>query len=117
MNGTAVKAAAVMLALGVTLGGCATRESVEHAQLSADTAERHAGMATARADESYTVANNALSVGNDAKARALVAEQKADQANADLSATKERVAFLESKQHHNKKKHRHHVAQAKPSNS
>ena len=116
MNGTAVKAAAAMLALGVTLGGCATRESVEHAQLSADTAERHAGLANTRADEAYTVGNNALSVGNDAKARALVAEQKADQANADLSATKERVAYLESRQPH-KKKHRHHVAQAKPSNS
>ena len=45
-----------------------------------------------------------------------MAEQKADQANADLSATKERIAYLESKQPH-KKKHRHHVAQAKPGNS
>jgi isopentenyl diphosphate isomerase/L-lactate dehydrogenase-like FMN-dependent dehydrogenase len=116
MNGTAVKAAAAMLALGVTLGGCATRESVEHAQLSADTAERHAGVATARADEAWGVGNNALAVGNDAKARALAAEQKADQANADLSETKMRVAYLESKQPH-KKKHRHHVAQPKPSNS
>jgi sRNA-binding protein len=117
MNGTAVKAAAVMLALGATLGGCATRESVEHAQLSADTAERHASVANGRANEAWDVGNNALAVGNDAKARALAAEQKADQANADLSATKTRVAYLESKLMPHKKKHRHHVAQAKPSNS
>jgi sRNA-binding protein len=117
MNGTAVKAAAVMLALGVTLGGCATRESVEHAQLSADTAERHASVANGRANEAWDVGNNALAVGNDAKARALAAEQKADQANADLSVTKEKVAYLESRMAPHKKKHRHHVAQPKPSNS
>jgi hypothetical protein len=119
MNWTAGKTAAAMLALGVMVSGCATRESVEHAQASADGADRHAGVAMSRADEAFGVGNKALGVGNDAKQAALTAEQKADQANADLAIAKQKIAYLEWKTSpHKKKHHHHHVApQADPKNT
>jgi len=127
MKFTAGKMAIAMVAIGVTLGGCATRESVRNAQASADAADRHAGVAQGRADEAYGIGNNALGVGNDAKATALTAAQKADQANADLAVAKKRIAYLEYKvlPHHKKKHHRSTPpqqqapapAEGKPSNS
>lgn len=107
------KAAAGLLALSVALGGCATRESVERAQASADTAESHAGAAMGRANEAWDVGNNALGVGHDAQSMAMVAAQKADQANADLSVAKERIAYLESKTLPHKKKHHRRATQPK----
>src|SRR5580704_12747075 len=87
MNFTAGKVAVVMIAAGVALGGCATRESVRNAQASADAANQHAGTAQARADEAYGVGNNALSVGNNALGVGNSAMASAQQANqkADMS--------------------------------
>ena len=92
---TATKAMMAVLALGVALGGCATRESVEHAQASANAADRRAMNAQGRADDAYGVGQEALGVGHDAKSAALIAEQKADQANADISAVKQRITAME----------------------
>jgi len=92
---TATQAMMAVLVLGVALGGCATRESVENAQASADAADRRAMNAQGRADDAYGVGQEALGVGHDAKAAALIAEQKADQANADLSAVKRRITAME----------------------
>ena len=110
------KVAVAMVALAVTMGGCATRESVRNAQASADLADRHAGTAQARADEAYgvgnnalTVGNNAMGVGNNALASAQQANQKYDMTASDVSRLKRRVAYLEHKvlPHHRKKLHHH----------
>lgn len=97
MKFTASKAMIAVVALGVTLGGCATRESVENAQNSANAADRRAQNAQGRADEAYGVSSEAITLGRDAKSAALIAEQKADQANADLASAKERIATLENR--------------------
>jgi murein lipoprotein len=128
MNFTAGKMAVAALAIGVTLGGCATRESVENAQNSANAADRHAGAAQARADEAYGVGNNALGVGNqalgvgnNAMTSAQMANQKADQNTDDVSKLKRKVAYLEWKVlPHHKKRHHHKapaVEQPKTNNS
>jgi hypothetical protein len=110
------KVAAAMVALAVTMGGCATRESVRNAQASADLADRHAGSAQSRADEAYgvgnnalTVGNNAMGVGNNALASAQRANQKYDMTASDISKLKKRVAYLERRvlPHHKKKVRRH----------
>ena len=114
--------AVAMVAIGVALGGCATRESVENAQNSANTADRHAGAAQARADEAYGVGNNALGVGNNAlgvgngaMTSAQLANQKADQNTDDVSKLKRKVAYLEWKVlPHHKKRHHHHAAPEQP---
>lgn len=121
MNFKAGKLMLATLAIAVALGGCATREAVRNAQGSADAADRHAMAAQGRADEAYGVGNNALGVGNDAKAQALTAAQKADQANADLAVVSKRVAYLEDKTLPHHKKKRHHrttpAPEQKPNNS
>jgi hypothetical protein len=130
MKFTAGKVAVIMVAVGMTLGGCATRESVRNAQSAADAADHHAGMAQARADEAYgvgnnamTVGNNAMGVGNNALTSAQMANDKADLSATDIVKLKKRVAYLEYKTlPHHKKKVRHHRApaateQPKPSNS
>lgn len=115
MRFTAAMAVA-MVAAAVTLGGCATRESVENAQNSANAADRHAGTAQARAEEAYgvgnnalAVGNNALGVGNDAKTSAQMANEKADMNGTDVQRLKRKVAYLEWKllPHHKKKVRRH----------
>ncbi|MDR3449299.1 MAG: hypothetical protein P4M15_06075 [Alphaproteobacteria bacterium] len=128
MNFTAGKMAVAMIAIGVSLGGCATRESVQNAQNAADAADRHAGTAQARADEAYGVGNNALgvgnnalSVGNGAMTSAQMANQKADMNTDDVGKLKRKVAYLEWKvlPHHKKRHHRvHHTpTETKPNNS
>ena len=125
MKLTAGKMAVAMVAIGVTLGGCATRESVETAQNSANAADRHAGMAQARADEAYGVGNNALgvgnnalSVGNGAMTSAQMANQKADMNASDVQRLKRKVAYLEWKVlPHHKKKHHRAAVQPKANNS
>jgi hypothetical protein len=129
MTFTAGKVAVAMVAVGVMLGGCATRESVETAQNSANTADRHAGTAQARADEAYgvgnnalTVGNNAMGVGNGAMTSAQLANQKADANGDDISHLKRKVAYLEWKVlPHHKKRHHHRTPatteQPKPNNS
>src|ERR1700722_12853121 len=121
MNFTRGTMAVAALAIGVSLGGCPTRESVEKAQASADSADRHAGSAQARADEAYGVGNNALGVGNNAlnvgngaMASAQQANSKADQNTDDVSKLKRKVAYLEWKVLPHHKKHHHHTAPAQP---
>ena len=75
------------------MGG--TREAVENAQNSANAADRRAANVRVRTDDAYGVGKEALGVGHDAKSPSLIAEQKADQANADLSAAKQGIASLE----------------------
>lgn len=124
MKFTAAKMAVAALAIGVTLGGCATRESVEDAQNAANAADRHAGQAQARADEAYGVGNNALSVGNNAlnvgngaMSSAQRASMRADQNSSDLTKLRKRVAYLEYKVlPHHKKRRRHHVVHHTTSN-
>ena len=120
MNFTAGKMAVAALAIGVTLGGCATRESVQNAQNAADAADRHAGTAQARADEAYGVGNNALGVGNNAlnvgngaMSSAQQANMKADATADDVAKLKRKVAYLEWKVlPHHKKRHHHHTTPA-----
>jgi hypothetical protein len=122
MNFTAGKMAIAALAIGVTLGGCATRESVENAQNSANAADRHAGSAQARADEAYGVGNNALGVGNqalgvgnNALSSAQAANDKSDMNASEVNRLKRKVAYLEWKVlPHHKKHRRHHTATAQP---
>ena len=52
----------------------------------------------------YMLLALAMAQGTDAKNLAMTAEQKADQANADLAAAKKRIAYLESKVLPKKKK-------------
>jgi hypothetical protein len=130
MKFTAAKMAVAVLAISVTLGGCATSDSVLNAHNAADAADRHAGRAQARADEAYgvgnnalTVGNNALNVGNGAMSSAQRANMKADANTSDVTQLKRRVAYLENKVlPHQKKKHSriHHTtatATQKPKNS
>jgi hypothetical protein len=122
MNFTRGTMAVAALAIGVSLGGCATRDSVEKAQASADAADHHAGTAQARADEAYGVGNNALGVGNNAlnvgngaMASAQQANSKADQNTDDVGKLKRKVAYLEWKVlPHHKKRHHHHALPAQP---
>jgi len=122
MNFTAGKMAVAALAIGVTLGGCATRESVQNAQNAADAADRQAGTAQARADEAYGVGNNALGVGNNAlnvgngaMSSAQQANMKADQNSDDVSKLKRKVAYLEWKVlPHHKRRHHHHTTTEQP---
>lgn len=120
------KMAVAMIAIGVGLGGCATRESVENAQNSANAADRHAGTAQARADEAYGVGNNALGIGNnalavgtDAKTSAQMANEKSDMNATDVSKLKRKVAYLEWKvlPHHKKRHHRTMTPQQPKSNN
>jgi len=115
MNFTAGKLAIAAVAIGVGLGGCATRESVENAQNAANAADHRAGAAQARADEAYGIGNNALGVGNqalgvgnNALASAQAANGKADANTTDVAKLKRQVAFPQWKVLPHHKKARHH---------
>jgi uncharacterized NAD(P)/FAD-binding protein YdhS len=122
MKFTAATFAVAVLAIGVTLGGCATSDSVLNALNAADAADSHAGRAQARADEAYGVGNNALGVGNGAMTAAQRANMKADANAGDVTQLTRRVANLEYRMqpHHKKTHHRVHHTTAmneKPKNS
>jgi len=125
MNFTAGKVAVIVIAMGVTLGGCASIESVEDALHEADTADQHAGAARARADEAYGIGSDARAIGNNALSSAQRANEKADATAGDLSRLESRVSNLEDKARpHPKKKVRRHKTPApaatdepKPTNS
>lgn len=118
MKWTAIKALTVIAAVGVAVGGCATRDSVEQAQSAADQANGHALAAQNRADQAYDTASNALSTGNtalstgrNAISAAQMANQKADLAITDIANAKKRIAYLEYKllPHYRRKlRHRYH---------
>ena len=112
MKSTAGKVMAMMIAVGVMVGGCATRESVRNAHSAADAADRHAGLAQTRAEEAYGVGNDAVTIGNNAMTAAQLAHQKTD-ANADeVNRLKRKIALLERKVFPRKKVRRHHAPSA-----
>lgn len=125
MKFMAGKVAMSVVALGVTLGGCASIDSVEDALTRADTADRHAGAAQSRADEAYGIGSDARAIGNNALSSAQRANEKADATAGDLSRLERRVGILEDKARpHPKKKVRRHKTpapaatdQPKPTNS
>jgi hypothetical protein len=133
MNFTAGSAAALIVAC-VALGGCVTRDDLREAQDRIDTADRHAGLAQARADEAYGIgsraqgrADEAYGIGGNAMRSADRANAKADMTASDVEQLKRQVANLENRpQPHHKKKVRHHRSnnsstahadQPKPNNS
>ena len=69
--------------------------------------------AQGRADDAHGVGQEALGVGHDAKSAALIAEQKADQANADISAVKQRITAMEWQGKPQKKSRKARAVQAR----
>jgi hypothetical protein len=99
----AVKAVslAVLIGAGGLLSGCATRESVEHAQATADLASSDAKAARGAADRAQASADGAGKTANDALALAQQANDKVDKFLADQAA---------KKKHMSRRHHRRHVA-------
>jgi outer membrane murein-binding lipoprotein Lpp len=98
---------------GLTLGGCATVDSVKRAQASADSA----GSAAAHAQSSADAAGSAASAAGDAAKKAQDAADAAGTASSDgLKTTNERIDKLEKKvrwlaaRHHRHGKKGHHKA-------
>ncbi len=120
----------LVLGLGVPLilAGCATRESVEQAQNSANLADQHAAAADshagnadshasaaqARADEAYGVGNNALTTAQSVDQKV---DQKTGMLQAGLIKANARISYLERHlmPKHFKKVH-HRIRHKKPVN-
>lgn len=99
-----IKGAKPLLLLAVTLplltlGGCATRESVRNAQASANAADMHAIDARGRADRAQARADEAAGIGNNALTAAQAAQsssdQKTAQLQADLDKANAKIRFLQ----------------------
>ncbi len=117
--------ALLVMAVGVPLllAGCATRESVEQAQLTANSAEAHAADARGRADDARSraddarahadsagqIGSNALSLAQNNAQRADVLEGQLKTANAKLAYLQRNVVYKKVK--HKRVKHRvvHHT--------
>ena len=99
---------AAVIATGTLLGGCATKESVEHAQASADLADSNAKDARGAADRAQTTADGAAKTAGDAMGLAQNANDKIDKYIADQER-KKHMAILH-------RKHRRHVASADTNN-
>ena len=95
-----------LLVLGVgmplLLAGCATRESVEQAQNTANAADQHAasadshaGVADSHAMTAQSRADEAYGVGNNALGTARTADGKADTLQAGLIKANARISYLE----------------------
>jgi hypothetical protein len=93
-----------MIGAGALLGGCATTESVEHAQMSADQAGRDAGAARSAADRAQSTADGAAKSAQDATTSAQAANDKVDKLIADMQAKRRHTASHRT--------HRRHVASA-----
>jgi hypothetical protein len=96
---------AALLGAGSLLTGCATRESVEHAQASADLAGSDAKAARGTADRAQSSADAAGKTAQDAMTAAQAANDKVDKFLADQAAAKKRHMAA---RHHR----RHRVASA-----
>lgn len=105
----------LILAVGVPLilGGCATRESVEQAQATANGAESHAVDARSRADAAQTRADGAQAradqanaTGGSALALAQTDAQRADELEARLKAANAKIGYLQRNVVFKKVKHR-----------
>lgn len=88
-----------LIGTGTLLGGCATRESVEHAQATADQARGDAAAARSAADRAQSTADGASKSAQDAMASAQMANDKVDKLAADM----EKRRHTASARHH----HRH----------
>jgi hypothetical protein len=99
---------AAVIAAGMLLSGCATRESVEHAQATADEARGDATAAHSAADRAQSSADAAGKTANDAMSLAQNANDKVDKLMADMERRRHVSAYH---RHH----HRRHVATAENS--
>src|SRR6185436_9292395 len=97
MKRMAGKLAGITIALGMSLGGCASIQSVIDAQDTANAADQHAGAARARADEAYGIGSDARAIGNNALSSAQQANEKADATAADVDQLERRVSNLENR--------------------
>ena len=102
MRAIARAASIFVLGTGVLLGGCATKESVEHAQLTADSAKAAAAGARSAADRAQSSADGAGKTAQDAMTLAQQANDKADKL----------IAQLEERKHERTRHHRRHTASA-----
>lgn len=89
-----------VIGAGVLLGGCATTESVEHAQATADSAKTDAASAHSAADRAQTSADGAAKMAQDAMAAAQSANDKVDKL----------IAQMEERKHEHVRRHRRHTA-------
>ena len=102
MRAIARTASILVLGAGVLLGGCATKESVEHAQLTADSAKSDAAGARSAADRAQSSADGAGKTAQDAMTLAQQANDKVDKV----------IAQLEERKHERTHHHRRHTASA-----
>jgi hypothetical protein len=93
------RSAVLVVGAGLILAGCATRESVEHAQATADSAKQDAAAAMAAAQHAQSTADAAGSTAQAAATTAQAAQAAAASANDRLARMAE---------HHGKWRHRHH---------
>jgi hypothetical protein len=93
---------AALIGAGTLLSGCATRESVEHAQATADLADSDAKAAKSAADRAQASADSAGKSAQDATTLAQQANDKVDKFLADQAAKKKHMAA--------RRHHRRHVA-------
>jgi multidrug resistance efflux pump len=96
------RAAILMVGAGLMLGGCATKEDVEHAQATADSARQEAGAAMGAAQQAQATANQALSTAQAAQSTAQGAQADAARANARLDKFGERHKVWR----HHRRRHR-----------
>jgi hypothetical protein len=104
------KTSLILLATIVPLAmaGCATRESVEQAQASANAADSHAGDARMRADHAQARADEAAGIGGNAMTSAQAAGQHADSLDTQLAQANAKIHFLERNVVYKHVKHRKH---------
>jgi hypothetical protein len=91
-----------VIGAGVLLGGCATKESVENAQATADLAKSDASSAHSAADRAQSSADGAAKMAQDALSSAQSANDRIDKL----------IAQMEERKHDSKRHHRRHTAAA-----
>ena len=89
-----------LIGTGTLLSGCATKESVEHAQATADLADSDAKAAKGAADRAQSSADGAGKTAQDALASAQMANDKVDKL----------IAQMEERKHEHVRRHRRHTA-------
>ncbi|GAA0545841.1 outer membrane murein-binding lipoprotein Lpp [Rhizomicrobium palustre] len=98
---------AAVIAMGTLLSGCATKESVEHAQSTADLADSDAKAARGAADRAQSTADGAAKQAGDAMTLAQQANDKIDKYISDQEMKKKQRSAM-------RRHHRRHVAAATP---